>query len=470
MVEGLSEHLAGLSASALERLARLVLPTVPSSRGLTERALAQRLTDPLWISRVLKKLGPRAQTALHTLARAGVPVARADAAAMSGGPDGDPIEALEAHGLVTAVRTGPGMPTHVAVTPGLGPIVGARTEPGHARPTQAAGAEYAAARRRFELAVLLASVVQSAPRLTRDGRLHAGDLAALGARFGPWVSGGSALERRLLRLLDERALHGESGRLATSWAALGSVADLQLRLALADFAAPSVPEATLGLVSRLTEPDATMPLQAALEAVRVSLLRERADDDAPRRGAKRELAEVLGSLLSLTGVLVLDAAGQPVTGAEAKLLERVASGEDLVLALDPAVAAALRGESRPARPSARGHVQASFEVVADPGCDPALVAQVGAWGRLEQADRAAVFRIDRRTVAAAAQAGFSCDWLVDAVRALTGVPPPPNVERHVRDWHAAEAAAPRSPPFSPALSLESLRSDALAALRSASPL
>lgn len=468
MAERLSAHLSGLSASALDRLAKVVLPSVPASRGLAERAVAQHLADPLWIQRILTKLGPRAQAALQTLARAGVPVARGDAAALSSGVDADPLEQLEAHGLVTAVKTGPGMPTHVAVTPGLEELVRARADDG-ASPVQAAGASRAAAQRRFELAVLLAATVQAAPRLTREGRLHAADLPSLSTRLGA-TTGAPALERRLLRLVEEGALHGASGRLGTTWTALQSVTELHLRMALADLAAPSVPEGSLGIISQLAEPDATMPLRTALDAVRVTLLRDRADgEETPRRGARRELAETLGALFSLTGVLLLDAAGQPVTGVEGALLERVAAGESLLLALDPAVGAVLRGEPAPAPAFARGHVQSSFEVVADASCDPSLVACVGAWGRLGQADRAAVFQLDRRSANAAARAGFQPDALVEAMTRLTGLPPPPNVERHVRDWHAAGTLDPRVPPYAPTTPIEALRDAALAALRSAAP-
>src|SRR5690554_4135003 len=77
-VDELSEWLSLLPEPQLDRLAENVLGAQPSSRALTERALAQRLSDAAWAHDTLEMLGAQAKAAAQTLLDAAVPVRRTD--------------------------------------------------------------------------------------------------------------------------------------------------------------------------------------------------------------------------------------------------------------------------------------------------------------------------------------------------------------------------------------------------------
>lgn len=459
----LAAHLAALPAPQLDRIAQTVLHAAPTTRALAERALTQRLLDPQWIAATLDRLSDRATQALASLVRAGVPVVRRDASALASDPNEDPLEALEDHGLVTPVRTGRGMPTHVAITPGMMPALEAYFAQA-STPQAGSGLRLAAARRRFDLALFIASVGQHPPRLTRQGRLHAGDLASLAATLEPLGLSTGTLERRLADLLELGAVAPDAGRLKLVPEHALDIEHLALRLALLELAAPSTPEPALAMVSRLLPAGTQLPLRELLEAIQAELLRERAAElDEQARSARRELAESLGTLVGLSSLLLLDDEGRPLTGAGDVLHEQIASRSTLHAALDPQLGALLRGERIDRGPYEAGHVQSSFEVIAGAGANPSLVARIALCASLNRADWAAVLRLERRSVTQAASLGLNSEELVSALAALSPHGVPANVEVVVRDWFAAaEHGQPPSPLSVPAL--EQLRDAALAAL------
>lgn len=450
MADTLSEWLDALPAPAFAELAATVLGSVPTTHGLARRALEQHLCDEAWIDQTLAKLGPRARTALATLSLAGVPVLRADALSLSGGPDVDPIEQLEAHGLITAVRSGPGMPTHVAVTPGLAEIIRTRTIGLPTATVAGAGPLLGGARRRFQLALVVATLVQHPPRLTRDGRPHAADLATLAHALAPLGLSPARLLRELSDLTELGLLAVDASRLHVVLPEATDIDASYLRLSFEELAAPSLPEETLAVVARLVASGSTLSMGGLLDAARGALLRDRAEaSELHRKGARRELIETLSSTLGLQAVVLLDASGQPIAGAGDELLARVADGEELSIALDPAVTALLRGEPPPTARVLPGHVQSSFEIVADPSCAPSLIACVGAAAELVRADRAAVLRLTGTSVRRALEAGLAFEVLDAALAALSGRPVPSNVEHTLRDWARGHAGVAPRPPVPP---------------------
>ena len=95
-----------------------------------------------------------------------------------------------------------------------------------------------------------------------------------------------------------------------------------------------------------------------------------------------------------------------------------------------------------ARTFARGHVQSSFEVVADRACDPTLVARIALCSRLVRADRAAVLVLDRAIATQAGVFGVEVDGLLDDLAALGGQAVPGNVATILRGWFATPAHPP----------------------------
>lgn len=469
MVEALEAWLAAQPDPAVERLCRHVLGGPAPARPLAERALLQRLGDRAWIAKTLAHLGPRAARVLSTLLRTGVPVLRGDLNALANVPDFDAVEALEDHGLVTAVRTGRGMPTHVALTPGLNARVAAELGDAQHPGRAGGGAAHAGDRRRFELALVMTCLAHHPPRMTREGRLHAGDLTHLAERLEPLHLAAPVLERLLSNLTELGAFAPADGRLRVVPAAATELELLHLRLALTELAAPSTPEGALALVAQLVD-GATLPVHEVLEAAQVAILRERAAEEeaGTRRGARRELAETLTVLFGLAAVVLLDEHGAPAGNSAQAVLARLAAGDALQLALEPDVRAVLRGEPRPSRRYAPGHVQSSFEVVADAGCDPSLVARVGLSAELVRADQAAVLRLTREAVVAGRAAGVKVAALGADLEGLSGRPLPANVAHVLADWYAraTDKIAPPAPVADPP-ALEALRAEALAALAQA---
>lgn len=456
MAETLAEWLAALLDARLDHLARHVVGVPASSRALTERAVAQRLSDPRWVAQILEKLGARAEAAFDALARASSPVLRVDLVSLAADPDGDPVESLEDHGLIAPVRTGRGMPTHVRVTPGLEEIVRDRTNPTATAPG-ADGSMLGGARRRFDLALLVGLLAHHPPRMTRDGRLHAADLAALTQFAGTLVGGAAQLERKLSQLVELGALTPQDGRLRVVPAA-ATDSNLFDRLALAELEVPALPEAALALVARLVPAHTRLPLRAVLESAQDAVLRDRAAHDPgdTKSAARGELAETLSALLGLAAVLVLDERDLPVTGTTGALIARLADGARFTLALESGLSAALRKETVPLPAYATGHVQSSFEIVADTRCNPAVLARIGLGARLERADQAAVMRLDKRSIATSASLGHSSASLLADLATLGGREVPANVATHARDWHEAAAQAQAPTPLHPGESREAL--------------
>ena len=466
MAEALAAHLAALPAPQLKRIALRVLGTADDGdRALLEQRLHSRLCDPQWLADTISRLSDPALASLEALGSAGVPVVRADAAALFDRSGGDPFEELEEHGLVTPVRTGRGMPTHVALTPGMDEMLRARVtaisrfEPGR-------GVSFAGAQRRFELALLVAIVGQHPPRMTKQGRLHAGDLNALAEHVEPLGLRPSTLERRLSRWQELGVVAPNEGRLQVLPSRAADIEGLYLRLALQELAAPATPDGTLVVVSRLLEKNEPAELRPMLEVAQSSLLRERAgDEQTAQRSVRREFMEAMTTLLGLDALLIMDAKGHPLPASSEATLQATLSGEKLTVALDESVAATLTGTEPPPKTFSRGHVQSSFEVVADPSCDPALVARVGLCARLVRADRAAVLQLDQKAVARGRALGIALESLLSDLAALSGKPVPPNVATILADWfRQAPAAQDSAEGMFPVPPLDGLRNQALTAL------
>jgi hypothetical protein len=432
VAEALAAHLASLPAPQFARVAAAVLGTsVPASRDAAVQAVARQLLDPDWVTRTLERLGSGARAALATVARAGVPVLRRDVSALVASHDDDPVDALEEHGLLAPVRTGRGMPTHIAIPPGLEDLL--RAHPAAGAESSEQGAQFTGTRRRFDLALTLAIVAQDSPRLLRAGRLHAADLSRLAHHLAPLGLRPAAVEARLLRWLDLGIAREVDGRIRPIAAAFDDVPRLFVVLALAELAAPSTPEGTLHIIARLLASAGTLPLREAIEAAQSALLRDRAGmDGSPMRGARSEIVEVARSLLSLDALVLQDGHGRPLAADDERLLRT--NGESPYLAIEPHVGAALRGEPAPEDTFSHGHVQSSYEVVADSGCDPSLVARIAVWSRLVRADRAAVLALERETVVRARKLGFQGKRLFADLVALSGMPVPGNVATVLRDW------------------------------------
>lgn len=427
----LSEWLALLPEPQLDRLAANVLNALPSSRALTERALAQRLSDAEWACAVLEKLGPAAKSTARALLDAAMPVRRADLASLTSDQDSDPIEALEDHGLAVAVKTGPGMPTHVALAPGIAALLTLEKSP-TADPTGLSGAALGGARRRFHLALTVGLLFQHPPRLTKNEAVHSTDLAALAARLAPLGVTPRRLAREISVLTDVGALVAQGGRLVPVPELALDVTQLHLRLSLEELASPALPDEAAAAVAKLVEPNASLSLAHLLKVAQTALLRERADDeDKPTRGARSELVQTLSSLLTLEALILLDADGHPVAADTGEVLTQ---GQSLLVVLDPSVAAMLRGEEVTEPIYRPGHVQSSFEIVADASADPSLVATVAAFSHLVRADVAAVMRLERPTLRQALKAGLSPARLATALESLSGRPLPQNVAVTLADW------------------------------------
>jgi hypothetical protein len=442
VAESLAAHLAALPAPQLARVALRVLGASLASRALTERALVQRLLDPVWVEHTLDRLGPGAERALAALLQAGVPVLRRDVAALVGSPDTDPIESLEDHGLIVPVRTGRGMPTHVAIAPELEALVRARID-GAPATAEGAGEALAGTRHRFELALMVATLAQHPPRMTREGRLHARDLNALAELLDPLGHRAAALEQRLARWHEVGALSPDEGRLYVVPSAVLDIPALQQRIALSEIAAPSLPDGVIDVLRILLQSGGALPLRRVLETVQASLLRDRAEEaeSALKQGARRELMDVMRALLAMEALVLLDERGQAVLGGGQDLLERTTAGESFAIGLDPVITAALRDEPAPMLVTTAGHVQSSFEIVADISCDPSLIARIGLFARVVRADRAAVLQLERAAVERGKALGVSLSSLLEALAALSGRPVPANVVTVLRDWYGSVTAS-----------------------------
>jgi hypothetical protein len=433
--EALVAHLLSLPSPQLARIAHTVLGAPRGTADHTAHAIAERLLDPEWVRRTLAALGADARAALATIARAGTPVLRRDIAALASSHGIDPVDALEERGIVRPVRLGRGMPTHVALAPELSNRVLALL-PEDSDGTAAGGRALTGARRRFELALMLAAVGQHPPRLTRTGRLHASDLQRLESHLAPLGLHADAIEKRLTRWVDVGAAVLEGGVAATTSAAFDNVPHLALLLALTQLAAPATPEETTRIVGRLLATGGTLPLRTAIALAQTSLLQKRAEDsEGSQRGARAELVDIVRSLLSLDAIVLQDADGTPIPIDDSTSLQFKESQP--TLALDPLVAAALRGEPAPPDRYSRGHVQSSFEIVADSACDPTLIAGIAVWSRLVRADRAAVLRLEKETIARARTLGFRLDQLLSSLAALGDGPVPANVSTMIRGWFAS---------------------------------
>lgn len=427
----LSRWLALLPKPRLERLAANVLEVRPPSRALVEKALVRKLSDREWVQDSLEQLGPAAKAAARALVDAGVPVRRADLASLASDPDGDPIEALEDHGFVAAVKTGPGMPTHVALAPGLEKLLAFETTP-RADGAHLAGAALGGALRRFRLALTIGLLFQHPPRLNRDGHVHSTDLAALASRLKPLGVTSRQLARELAALTDVGALSARHGRLVPVAERSLDVSEQYLRLALKELASPALSDEAAAAVAGLLSSGGSLSLAQLLESAQSALLRERAtNEEKPARGARGEIVRALSALLSLEALVLLDSQGHPVVASGE---ENLARGRSLLVALEPTVAAMLTGAEAEATTFRPALVQSSFEVVADASADPSLVAAVAAFSRLVRADFAAVMRIERQSVERALEAGVSPLLPTNALEALSGRPLPQNVATTLSDW------------------------------------
>lgn len=450
MAEALRSWLSGLAPAALVRIGRNVLADVPPQRDRLELALAERLGDDQWLEGAVEGLPERELRALKGLVSARVPVLRNDLHGLASAGE-DPIDHLEDRGLVTAVRTGRGMPTHVSVTPGLDERLRRLLEGATAMIEAPATPEHAARKRRFDLALLVSELAQHPPRLTRNGQLHTADVTRISERLaGTFASAPSRLEKLVAQFLDHGAITPLHGRIEIVPAIACDVDRLHLRLALAELAAPSFHDAAKLIVQNALK-TGPVSLTAVIREAQADLLRSRSElVDAARMGVKRELADTLHAVLDSISLLVLARDGTPLTGATAdEARQKLARGEDLLLALDPVVGAALLGVDPLIPRPGRGFVQGSFEVVADASCPPDAVAQVGLVSELVRADHAAVFQITRDSVLRAAQLGIPHTDCLAAFERLSGQPTPANVARLLGDWHAA--AGPASTPAAPLL-------------------
>lgn len=459
----LADWLSSLPQPRVQQLAAQVLGTVPGSRAAIERAVAQRLGDPAWVRTTLARLGAGAQAAWQVLVDAKGPVRRSDLLSLTSDRHEDVIDALEAHGLVTAVKTGPGMPTHVTLTPGLS----ASPAPDDAQalaPAGLPGLALASDRRRFQLALTVGLLFQHPPRLTRSGALHTTDLSRLSQRLQPLGVTPRRLAQEVSDLQDLGALAMHDERLTPVPSLALDIPALHLRLALEELSAPSLPDEAAAAIARLLEPGATLSLSHLLEVARARLLRQRADEDErPTTGARADLVHTLTALLSLESLVLLDDEGQPVTAEGDELL---AQAQSIRLALDPQVAEVLRGD-RPAPARRRfGHVQSSFEIVADAGVDPSLVATACAFSQLVRADLAATMRLERDSLRRALAAGLAPQQLAAALEALSGRPLPQNVAMTLTDW-LRDAPSPPTRAAPPPVPLEQLRDAAVERLADA---
>ncbi len=464
MAEELLAHLTSLPPPQLTRIAKAVLGGSGPTSSLTVNAIAARLGDAEWLKTTFAQLGADARAALATIARAGVPVLRRDVSALASTHGVDPVDTLEEQGIVCAIRVGRGMPTHVALAPGLSGLVLALL-PETADGAPGRGPAFAGARRRFELALTLAAVGQHPLRLTRTGRLHASDLKRLENHLSPLGLHAEAIEQRLTRWTDVGAACVEGGQLRLTNVALQDVPRLALILSMAQLAAPATPEETSRIVGRLLATGGTLPLRTAIELAQTSLLRKRADEESTernQRGARSELVDVVRSLLSLDAIVLQDADGTPIPIDDTTSLHFL--DRQPVVALEPFTAAALRNEPPPEITYARGHVQSSFEIVADSASDPTLIAGVAIWSRLVRADRAAVLRLEKETVARGKALGLELERLLSSLAALGDAPVPGNVALLIRDWFAAAPADAIRPPPGALMNLAEATQEARAAV------
>jgi hypothetical protein len=450
----LQQHLATLPGPRRRRLALAV-----AGAEEDEGALARRLSEPATAAALVARAGELAPRLLLVLLDAQVPVLRADLAGLVRG-GGDALDALEECGLVAALKTGAGMAEHVAITPGLADVLAACVRPAAASAPAALGAARSGQRRRYELALVVAALARVRPRLTRAGQLHQADVQALAALLAPVGRRAERLEAELSALLEDGALAQDAGHLVPVPGTADDPRALRLRRALAELLAPALSERVLPLVAQLLA-GRVLLVREVVAQVQAALLRERAlSTEALRpKAARAEVLESLGPLLSLASVALLDGAGRAAAPGDHLAVERALSGEAYALALDPDVAAYLQDAPPPAEAPGQGHVQASFEIVADDTCDAAVLARTGLFARLTAADRAAVLRLDERSVAQGAALGLGADAMLAALRALGRHDVPANVERSVRDWAARAPVRAAPDPLLPPAPLAGLRDD-----------
>jgi hypothetical protein len=122
----------------------------------------------------------------------------------------------------------------------------------------------------------------------------------------------------------------------------------------------------------------------------------------------------------------------------------------------------LKGTPAPRAEPSTGHVQSSFEIIADVSCDPSLIATIGLCARVVRADRAAVLQLEKASVIQGREIGVSLESLLGALASLSGRAVPLNVSTMLRDWHGSER--PPAPAASPLADLKTFRDLALAAL------
>lgn len=440
MAESTAAWLRTLPDATLERVGTTVLEAGPRDRAQLEAAIASHLEQPAFAATVLAKLGDVAARAIDALLQAGVPILRRDLHALVQAPGRDVLGELENHALVVAVRAeAKGMPTLVALAPGMEDAI-RRARALEIPAAPAPPLAWAASRRRIELACLVASIAQRAPRLTREGRLHASDLGQVVRDLGAFGASPPRVERRLGQLIEVGAIAPHGGRLAPVLPSAERIDPLFTNLALLELAQPSVPDEALRLVARVLRA-APLGLQAALDGLRTALLRLRSTSTAAAsQGARQEFTSIVQSILDLSAVLVIDGEGAPLA-LRPDVTSLAGASNGFVLALDPAIAAALSGRSPAESVHARGHVQASFDVVADGNCDPSLVARLGCFAELIRADRAIEFRLTRESVGRGYAIGGSGPGLLAALAALSGRSVPQNVERALEAW----ATLPASP-------------------------
>lgn len=458
MADGLATWLETLPAAARDRIARTLMGS-----GSENDSLDVKLADDAFLGAVIEGLSDRELRALEGLAAAGVPVLRADVTALAKAGD-DPVEALADRALVVPVRTGRGMPTHVALTPPLADRIRRHLDAARTTGLAPVSADHAARRRRFEFALLFGSIAQHPPRMTRAGQLHTGDLGKLSEQLaGTSFASTKRIERTLAKLLEQGAVTPSQGRLELVPPAATDVGGLFLRLALAEFGAPSLPDLTRALLSRALTHE-RVPVIEAVRELEAGLLRERSTmEDQARRGARKELSEALLAALDATGVLVLSRSGTPLAAESTETLARLAQGEELSIAIDPAVRATLQNAPVPATPHRAGFVQGSFEVVADVACDPSLVVRIGLCAELVRADHAATFRITKTSIARAAALGTSQESILADLRIFSSKDISANVARMVVEWHPGKVE-PAPVPIFPAPALDGLLDDARRAL------
>ncbi len=436
----LNEWIRSLPGPALDRLVRNCVGSASDARESKESLVLAALEDETNLAAQLADVPPALSRLLAMMLDAGVPVRRPDAAAIAGPGRRDETEQLEERGLVSAVRTTAGMPSHLSVTPGLeAPL--RRLLHGVQPPAPPSAAfQRGGLRRRFSLALLYGAVAAHPPRLTHSGEWHAADARALSAAFSVRGLEQRTLTRWALHLLERGAIGIGDGRMRPLYPA-PDFAELFLDSALAELAAPSFPDRLWPMVRRLVSLG-PQPLRALSEAVAAALLAERADTDPSERpGIRSEWFQSMAALMRLCGVVFADESG-PVVSSDEALLER---SNAVFAALDPGLCALLGGAPAPALPTGVGLVQSSFELFADEAVSPSLVAMLATATELKPGEHGARMQLTAASVRRALAMGLpSSELNAGLVRLAGGRPLPQNVTAALAVWErdVARAAPP----------------------------